>query len=119
MSGKFIRFDANQVDEKAVKLEFDKKNKTLKASEESLFSLRAKVAELLLEITVLNNPVVDAKRFKLLEMIEDVQIAAMRADNNSKIDAVLADAAKGRKPRGQGASIFAGMDAVLSYNFLK
>jgi hypothetical protein len=110
------RYDEQVVDEKLVKREFDRKNRALRATEDILITLRAQFCELLMEITVQNDPLADARRFELLDMFEDFEIAVSRTDTVD-FDFVLA-AAKKIRARRRRVNLLAGLDDILNYNFL-
>lgn len=116
MDTAFGRFDDHVVNEKFVKKVMDKNNRDLRATEESLITMRTHFAEMLLEVTAQNDPLADARRFQLLDMFEEFQIKVMKTDSHL-MDAVLA-AGKGRKSRRhQRVNLLAGLDK-LNYNFL-
>jgi len=110
------RYDEQVVDEKLIKRELDRKNRALRATEDFVITLRVQFCELLMETTVQNDPLADARRFELLDLFEDFEIAVSRTDTND-FDFVLA-AAKKIRARRRRVNLLAGMDDILNYNFL-
>jgi len=83
-SGEFV-----ELEEEKIKEEFDRMNKNMRNLENTLLEMRVESAEQLLQLAVLNDPVVDAKRFNLLDLIEEFEIKSVKVESQ-EAEAALA-----------------------------